>query len=123
MTDQQITIPQAEYEALQHYKRVYSEVSRILACLADCESPKDGDEITVQRLKWVVREYPELAATSKAPAHPSVPAPWREAVKVAREALQAVLEDTGIAEDDWNRAAFGKGYAALAQLDALEGGE
>ena len=53
----------------------------------------------------------------------SIPHQWREAMKVAREALRSVLEDTGIAEDDWNRAAFGKAYAALAQLDALGGVE
>ena len=55
-----VTIPQAEYEALQHYRRIYGELSANLANLAGVQPPIDTDEITVRRLKWVVLQYPWL---------------------------------------------------------------
>lgn len=62
------------------------------------------------------------------PAQPSVPAPWREAMKVAREALKNVEENCA-AGDEYPESFMKPGFdpdklnAALAQLDSLEGGE
>lgn len=76
------------------------------------------------------------AARRNREAQPSVPAPWREAVKVMREALVDVkhgLEGARIwGGMDWSYNPLhpfkylplrDKAAAALAQLDALEGGE
>ena len=54
----------------------------------------------------------------EAPAQPSVPAPWREAVKVAREAL-----DWCVAEINRDSPAVKNARPVIAQLDSLEGGE
>lgn len=47
----------AENEALNHYRKVYGEVSAILACTAEMPPPSDDDEITVQRLKALVQDF------------------------------------------------------------------
>lgn len=58
---------------------------------------------------------------------PSVPAPWREAMKVAREALKEMISITKIHQkatgENFAWAELPEAAAALAQLDALEGGE
>lgn len=38
-----------------HYRKVYQEVSKILACTAETPPISDDDEITVQRLKMLVQ--------------------------------------------------------------------
>ena len=50
-----------EREALLHYKRVYGEIAAILACRAEMPPPSDEDEITVQRLKSLVKECDDYA--------------------------------------------------------------
>ena len=47
----------SENEALNHYRKVYGEVSAILACTAEMPPPSDDDEITVQRLKALVQDF------------------------------------------------------------------
>lgn len=57
-----------EREALLHYKRVYSEISTILACRAEMPPPDADDEITVQRLKALVEEREVYADSCAAKA-------------------------------------------------------
>lgn len=47
----------AENEAMNHYRKVYGDVSAILACTAEMPPPTDDDEITVQRLKALVQDF------------------------------------------------------------------
>lgn len=71
--EQNVTITQTEYDALQHFQRIYSQISSILACIAETEPVQPGDEITVQRLKWVILEYPGLLASVAQKAEPCRP--------------------------------------------------
>lgn len=62
------------------------------------------------------------AAFASTERQPSVPAPWREAVKVARKALRA-CEVRSVSEWEVVDMTPKIVRAALAQLDRLEGGE
>lgn len=122
----------------------YWDGARNVLCvphLSAPEAPAQGDarKDRMQKVRDFIQADADLArgiASTEAPAQPSVPAPWREAVKVAREALVDVkhgLEGAKIwAGMQWHYNPLhpfkylplrDKTAAALAQLDALEGGE
>ena len=74
-------------------------------------------EIAADCVRLIDKARSALSSTDR---QPSVPAQWREAVKVAREALD--WANDALPESDWPETSR-KVHAALAQLDALEGGE
>lgn len=65
---QQCAAALREHDALLHYKRVYSEISAILACLAEAQPPSADDEITVQRLKALIKSRDDYADSCEAKA-------------------------------------------------------
>jgi|GEM_PF-3742435 len=77
------------------------------------EAPAQADP-----MEKLTRIQEELGLYDDQPAQP-IPAPWREAVKVAREALIAAEQDSA----DFQRVNVDEIRAALAQLDSLGGGE
>lgn len=86
------------------------------------EAPAQADPLEkLTRVQEELRLYDD---------HP-IPAPWREAVKVAREAawnMLCAVQDVRWApagEEDWRplNKCDGELRAALAQLDSLGGGE
>lgn len=85
----------------------------------------NGQEVYAKNVDDVVRVLTELS--EKAETQP-IPAPWHEAVKVAREALatvQASIVEEGISAGrrEYRSELFTRMTAALAQLDSLGGGE
>lgn len=102
--------------------------------LDELEAAARGDEPFNHFAAGLVRSALEQAAAPEAPAQTSVPAPWREAVK-APKAIEAAakmlcarmdypwdyMPEKGREEMRKNAAAILE--AAIAQLDALEGGE
>lgn len=82
----------------------------------------------MQRMHDWLKVYLPPAMLAATPEAQAIPAPWREAMKVAREALKNVEENCA-AGDEYPESFMKPGFdpdklnAALAQLDALEGGE
>lgn len=119
------------------------------------EAPAQGDahKDRMQKVREFIQADADLArgvASTEAPAQPSVPAPWREAVKVAQKPIGWVLVNKDGELVGWHNTVHtfdpseggfsdhpkiadandpdGEPHrwvqvAALAQLDALEGGE
>ena len=92
-----------------------SKVRYAMAMLIDTEKLEPWQTDLLDRTMAAV-------AAPEAPAQPSVPAPWSEAVKVAREALKT-CERFSVSEWEVVDMTPKIVRAALAQLDALEGGE
>lgn len=86
------------------------------------ESPRTSDTVPASN-RDLYDLLGKLADQQAAAEAQPIPAPWREAVKVAREAMVAVRINMRNNAPHLAGKSWGYLDAALAQLDALEGGE